>query len=285
MSEQKDSIFRVPTNAQEYSALGLALLAVLLIVQFGAPIVRELEFLDQKIRDFFIGGAFAAFPLLHRGAKNTLAGFKATPVRPELSPWFVTGAFAATLLFAWNTIVSFLAGLSIGTFAGTVGVAPQTSAETTDSAMLASILMIGLPLTAVASGYAGVLLYRHTRSHVLLALAFAAVLFIAFNTLVTWATNPAFIVQQWTIAAQHGAAGIFYFFIGMGLVAVIVFVFGGIGIFLSRLMSEGSLGKVIVAARRLSPADREVLAADITSRVEAALRAKIGAQMPTAAEP
>ena len=197
----------------------------------------------------------------------------------------MTGAFAATLLFAWNTIVAFLAGLSIGSFAGTVGVAPQTTAETADSAMLASILMIGLPLTAVASGYAGVLLYRHTRSHVLLALAFAALLFIAFNTLVTWATNPAFIVQQWTIAAQNGAAGIFYFFVGMGLVAVIVFVFGGIGIFISRLMSEGSLGKVMVAARRLSPADREVLAADITSRVEAAFRAKMGAQMPTAAEP
>jgi hypothetical protein len=285
MSEQKDSIFRVPTNAQEYSALGLALLAVLLIVQFGAPIVRELEFLDQKIRDFFIGGAFAAFPLLHRGAKSTLAGFEAPPVRPELSPWFVTGAFAATLLFAWNTIVAFIAGLSIGTFAGTVGVSPQTTAQVADGAMLASILMIGLPLTAAASVYAGMLLYRHTRSHVTLALAFAALLFIVFNTLVTWVANPAFIVEQWTIAAQNGAAGVFYFIVGMGLVAALVFVFGGIGIIISRLMSEASLGKVMVAARRLSPADREVLAADITSRVEEALRAKMGGQVPTAAEP
>jgi len=285
MSEQKDSIFRAPTNAQEYTALGLALLAVLMIVQFGAPIVRELEFLDQKIRDFFIGGAFAAFPLIHRGAKSAIAGVKAPPVRPELSPWFVTGAFAATLLFAWNTFVTFIAGLSIGTFAGAVGVSPQTTAEVADSAMLASILMIGLPLTALASVYSGMLLYRHTRSHVILALAFAALLFIVFNTLVTWVSNPAFIVQQWTIAAQNGPLGIFYFFVGMGLVAVIVLVFGGIGIIASRLMSEASLGKVLVAARRLSPADREVLAADITSRVEAVLRAKMGAQMPTVAEP
>lgn len=282
MSEQKDSMFRVPTNAQEYSALGLALLAVLVIVQVGAPIVRDLEFLDQKIRDFFIGGAFAAFPFLHSGAKSAIAGFKAPPVRPELSPWFVTGAFAATLVFAWNTFVAFLAGLSVGTFAGTVGVSPQTTPEVADGALLASILMIGLPLTAVASVFAGILLYRNTRSHVILALAFAAVLFITFNVLVTWATNPEFIVQQWTLAAQKGVEGIVFFFVGMGLVAVIVFVFGGIGIVISRLMSEGSLGKVIVAARRLSPADREVLAGDITSRVEAALRAKMG---PPPAEP
>jgi hypothetical protein len=282
MSEQKDSMFRVPTNAQEYSALGLALLAVFAIVQVGAPIVRDLEFLDQKIRDFFIGGAFAAFPVLHRGAKSAIAGFKAPPVRPELSPWFVTGAFAATLVFAWNTFVAFLAGLSLGTFAGTVGVSPQTTAEVADGALVAGILMIGLPLTAVASVFAGILLYRNTRSHVILALAFAAVLFITFNVLVTWATNPEFIVQQWTLAAQKGVEGIVFFFVGMGLVAVIVFVFGGIGIVISRLMSEGSLGKVIVAARRLSPADREVLAGDITSRVEAALRAKMG---PPPAEP
>lgn len=244
--------------------------------------MRDFEFLDQKIRDFFIGGAFAAFPIIHRGAKSAIAGFKAPPVRPELSPWFVTGAFAATLVFAWNTFVAFIAGLSIGTFAGTVGVSPQTTAEAADGAMLASILMIGLPLTAVASVYAGMLLYRNTRSHVILALAFAALLFITFNVLVTWATNPDFIVQQWNFAAQNGAAGIVYFFVGMALVAVIVFVFGGIGIIISRLMSEGSLGKVMVAARRLSPADREVLAADVTSRVEAALRAKMG---PPSAEP
>lgn len=285
MSEQKDSIFRVPTNAQEYSALGLALVAVLMIVQFGAPIVRELEFLDQKIRDFFIGGAFAAFPLIHRGARSAMAGFKAPPARPELSPWFVTGAFAATLLFAWNTIVAFLAGLSIGTFAATVGIAPQTTSEVADGAVLASILLIGMPLTAIASIYAGVLLFRHTRSHVLLALAFAALLFIAFNTLVTAATNPAFIVAHWTQAVQGGIEGVVYFFVGMGLVAAVVFVFGGIGIVISRLMSEASLGKVMVAARRLSPADRELLAADITSRVESALRAKMGGQLPTASEP
>jgi hypothetical protein len=270
-----NSIFRVPTNAQEYSALGLALLAVFGLVQFGAPVVRELDFLDQKIRDVFIGGAFAAFPFIHHGTKNALNGFKASAVRPELSPWFVTGAFAATLVFAWNQFVSFVGGFSIGLFLGTVGVSPQTPADAIDGAAVTSILAFALPLTAVASIFAGVLLYRNTRSHVILALGFATLLFISFNVLVTWVTNPAFLAAQWAIAESAGPEGIVQFFIGMGIVAAIVFVFGGIGILISRLMSEGSLGKVMVAARRLSPADREVLAADITSRVEAALRARM----------
>lgn len=268
-------IFRVPTTAQEYSALGLALLAVFALVQIGAPIVRELDFLDQKIRDFFIGGAFAMFPFLHRGAKSAMNGFKAAPLRPELSPWFVTGAFVATLVFAWNQFVSFVGGVAIGIFAAGAGVGPQTPPEAIDSAAVTSILAIALPLTAVAAIFAGVLLYRNTRSKVLLALAFATMLFVVFNVLVTWVTNPAFLAQQWGIAAAAGPVGIMQFFIGMAIVALIVFVFGGIGMLISRLMSEGSLGKVMVAARRLSPADREVLAADITSRVEAALRAKM----------
>jgi hypothetical protein len=276
MSEQKSSIFTVPTNAQEYSALGLSLLAVFGLVQFGAPIVRELDFLDQKIRDFFIGGAFAAFPFIHRGAKSALNGFKAVPMRPELSPWFVTGAFVATLVFAWNQFVSLVAGVAIGIFVATVGVSPQTAAAAVDGAAVTSILAFALPMTAIASIFAGVLLYRNTRSQVTLALAFATLLFIVFNVVVTWVTNPAFLEQQWGIAAAAGAAGIMQFFVGMAIVALIVFVFGGIGVLISRLMSEGSLGKVMVAARRLSPVERELLAADITHRVEAALRAKIG---------
>ncbi|NOT40575.1 MAG: hypothetical protein HOP13_08790 [Alphaproteobacteria bacterium] len=280
-----NSIFRVPTNAQEYSALGLALLAVFGLVQFGAPIVRELDFLDQKIRDVFIGAAFAAFPFLHRGAKNALNGFKAAPSRPELSPWFVSGAFVATLVFAWNQFVSLVGGFSIGLFVGTVGVSPQTAAEAIDGAAVNSILAFALPLTAVASILAGVLLFRNTRSHIVLALGFATLLFILFNVLVTWVTNPAFLFQQWGIAEAGGVEGIIQFFIGMGIVAAIVFVFGGIGVLISRFMSEGSLGKVMVAARRLSPADREILAADISNRVEAALRAKMGPPGPAAAEP
>jgi hypothetical protein len=263
----------------------LALLAVFGLVQFGAPVVRELDFLDQKIRDVFIGGAFASFPFIHRGTKNALNGFKAAPVLPELSPWFVTGAFVATLVFAWNQFVSLVGGFSIGLFVGSVGISQETAAAAVDQAVVISIMMFSLPLTAVASIFAGVLLYRNTRSHVILALGFATLLFILFNVLVTWVTNPAFLAQQWGIAAAGGPEGIVQFFIGMGIVAAIVFVFGGIGVLISRLMSEGSLGKVMVAARRLSPADREVLAADITGRVEAALRARMGPPGPTPAEP
>ncbi len=282
---QGGSIFRVPTNAQEYSALGLALLAVFGLVQFGAPIVRELDFLDQKIRDVFIGGAFAAFPFIHRGAKSAINGFKAVPMRPELSPWFVSGAFMATLVFAWNQFVTFVGGMSIGMFASTVGVAQQTAPETLDQALLVSILTISMPLTAVAAVFAGVLLYRHTRSHLVLALLFAGLLFILFNTLVTWVANPAFLLAQWGAAVSAGPMGIAQFFTGMGIVAAVVFVFGGIGALISRLLSEGSLGKVMVAARRLSPADREVLAADISNRVEAALRAKMAPPGPAPVEP
>lgn len=302
MSEQisanDQSIFRVPTNAQEFSALGLALLVVFALVQFGAPIVRELDFLDQKIRDFFVGGAFAAFPFIHRGCKQTLAGFKAQPpVRPDLSPWFVTGAFAAMLLFAWSQFVSFLGGLSVGMAIAALGTADINKPEVVGAVGM-SILAMSLPLGAVASVFAGVLLNRHTRSHVFGALAFAAVLYVASNALTTWVVSPDYFKSQIAIATDGGAAGIAQFAIGMALVGVVVFVFGAIGIFVSRFYAERSMGKVMVAARRLPAAERELLAAEITDRVEAAMRAgtlsgkvqlmtspKNTPQMPTAAEP
>ena len=302
MSEQvatkQESIFRVPTNAQEYSALGLALLVVFALIQFGAPIVRELDFLDQKIRDFFIGGAFAAFPFIHRGCKQTVAGFKAqAPVRPDLSPWFVTGAFAAMLLFAWAQFVSFLGGLSVGMALASAGTVDMSKPEVVGAVGM-SILAMSLPLGAVASVFAGVLLNRHTQSHVFGALAFAAVLYVASNALTTWAVSPDYFMSQVALATAGGTAGIIQFAVGMALVGVVVFVFGAIGIFISRFYAERSMGKVLVAARRLPSAQRELLAAEITDRVEAGMRAgtlsgkvqfvtspKSAAQMPTAAEP
>ena len=292
------SVFRVPTNAQEYSALGLALLAVFVLVQFGAPIVRELDFLDQKIRDFFIGGAFASFPLIHQGAKRTINGFKAqAPVRPDLAPWFVSGAFAAMLLFAWAQFVSFLGGLSIGMALAATQTVDMSKPEVI-GAISMSILAMSLPLGAVASVYAGVLLNRHTRSHVFGALAFAAVLYVASNALTTWVVSPDYFMSQIAIATAGGTAGIIQFAIGMALVGVVVFVFGAIGIFVSRFYAERSIGKIMVAARRLPPADRELLAAEITGRIEAGVRAGTMSgkvqfagsstnppQMPTAAEP
>lgn len=292
------SVFRVPTNAQEFSALGLALLAVFVLVQFGAPIVREFDFLDQKIRDFFIGGAFASFPLIHQGAKRTINGFKGqTPVRPDLSPWFVSGAFAAMLLFAWAQFVSFLGGLSIGMAFSSTQTVDMSKPEVV-GAIGMSILAMSLPLTAVVSVYAGILLNRNTRSHVFGALAFAALLYVASNALTTWVISPDYFASQIAIATAGGLASMVQFAIGMALVGVIVFVFGAVGVFISRFLAERSIGKVMVAARRLPPAERELLAAEITDRIEAGMRAgtlsgkvqlmtspKAPPQLPTAAEP
>ncbi len=69
----------------------------------------------------------------------------------------------------------------------------------------------------------------------------------------------------------------------MGLVAFIVLVFGAIGIVISRVMRERSLGLIVDQARRLSVPEREVLAAELSQRLRAP--APLPQQMPAAAEP
>ena len=293
MSEQADSkdggTFLTPTSAQEFFGLALSVIAVFALVQFGAPLIRQLDFLDPKIREVFIGAAFAAFPVIHRASNRLVTGFKTAtpmrvsvtlpvlvPVRPDLSPWFVSGAFVAMLIFAWNQLVSFAGAMAIDTFAALAGVSEKTDAATANNAVISSLLVLSVPLTAVVSIFAGVLLYRNTRSHVILALAFAAVLYVLSNALVSSVLNPGYVHEQWVLATSEGAAGIGYLVLGMGLVAAVVFVFAGAGALGSYFSGESSLGKVMVAARRLTPAERDALAADITNRIEAALRAKAG---------
>ena len=293
MSEQADSkdggTFLTPTSAQEFFGLALSVIAVFALVQFGAPLIRQLDFLDPKIREVFIGTAFAAFPVIHRASNRLVTGFKTAtpmrvsvtlpvlvPVRPDLSPWFVSGAFVAMLIFAWNQLVSFAGAMAIDTFAALAGVSEKTDAATANNAVISSLLVLSVPLTAVVSIFAGVLLYRNTRSHVILALAFAAVLYVLSNALVSSVLNPGYVHEQWVLATSEGAAGIGYLVLGMGLVAAVVFVFAGAGALGSYFSGESSLGKVMVAARRLTPAERDALAADITNRIEAALRAKAG---------
>jgi hypothetical protein len=282
---------RMPASAHEFWALALALLAVFGLVQVGAPIVRELDFLDQKIRDYFIGIAFAAFPFIHRGCKQTVLRLKPAEIeRHDLPPWFVTGAIAAALLYAWNMFVSMLGGLAVGLFIGAVGQIPANE-EAVNGAAITSVMAVSLPLSAVASIFAGILLNRHTRANVFAALAFAAVMFIAFNALTTWVLQPKILAAQINAAFEMGPEGIAYFFIGMGLVAAIVFVFGGVGVLISRFYREGAIGRITEAARRLPSAEREVLAADIERRLAAAPGARFAAmpaapaQAPTAAEP
>lgn len=274
--------FRMPNNAHEYGALGLALLAVFAVVQFGAPIVRELEFLDQKIRDYFIGVAFAAFPFIHRGAKQTLMRIKPPEVvaRHDLPPWFVTGAFAAALLYAWNLFVSMIGGFAVGLFIGVAELGELDQAKVS-AAATTSVMAVSLPLTAIAAVFAGVVLNRHTRSNVFAALAFSGLLFIAFNALTTWVIQPEMLAAQYTDAAAMGAMGIVYFFVGMGLVAAIVFVFGGVGVLISRFYREGAIGRITEAARRLPAAERELLAAEIMRKLDA----RTSPPIPTAAKP
>lgn len=287
MAGAGESVFRVPTNGHEFAALGASLLAVFALIQFGAPVVRELEFLDPKLRDYFIGISFAAFPFIHRGCKRGLAGFKAqAPVRQDLAPWFVAGVIAAALLFAWNQFVSLLGGLATGVALSQVQGANLDAPEVLQGVILGN-LAISLPLSAVAAVFAGIQLNRYSRSHVLAALALASFFFLVFNLTLNYFAQPEYIVEQITVAVSGGALSMLQFFGGMALVGIVVFVFGLIGILISHFNRERSIGRLIDAARRLPPGEREALAADITGRLEAAALA--GSKAPPhamgAAEP
>jgi len=270
--------FRIPASAHELWALGLSLLVVFLLVQFGAPVIRELEFLDPKLRDYFIGISLAAFPLIHRQCKRGLSGFAVQADKHvDLTPWYVSGSFAAALLFAWNQFVSGCAGFAIGVLHAQIPVG-QIDENAFLEALGTSLLAMSLPMSAFASVFAGILLNRYTRSHVFLALTMAAVLYLVFNVMLNYALQPAFISAKIAEAFAQGAAGIIGFTIGMGLVALVVFIFGAIGVAISRINRERSLGRIVDGARQLPPAEREIVAADISRRLTAAIQ---GAQAPT----
>jgi hypothetical protein len=264
--------FRIPASSQELWALGLSLLVVFLLVQVGAPVIRELEFLDPKLRDYFIGISFAAFPLIHRQCKRGLTGFTVQAERHvDLTPWYVSGAFAGALLFAWNQFVSGCAGFAIGVLHAQIPVG-EISETAFLEALGTSLLAMSLPMSAFASVFAGVLLNRYTRSHVFLALTVAAVLYLAFNVMLNYALQPAFISAKIAEAIAQGPAGVVGFIIGMGLVAMVVLIFGAIGVAISRINRERSLGRIVDGARRLRPAEREIVAADISRRLTAAIQ-------------
>lgn len=268
---------RMPASAHEFWALALALLAVFLLVQIGAPVIRELEFLDPKLRDYFIGISFAAFPLIHRQCKRGLAGFAAQPPRQlDLTPWYVSGAFAAALLFAWNQFATVC-----GAFAMRMLHAQLPVGQVDDAAFLAalstSLIAISIPMSAAASVLAGILLYRYTRSHVVAALLCASVLYLVFNLAAGFALQPDFVIAQVTNAIGQGVEGVFWFLVGVGLVAIVVLVFGAIGVAISAFNRERSLGRIVDGARRLPAAERELLAADISRRLEATASPPAGA--------
>lgn len=261
---------RMPASAHEFWALALALLAVFLLVQIGAPAIRELEFLDPKLRDYFIGISFAAFPLIHRQCKRGLVGLAAQPPRQlDLTPWYVSGAFAAALLFAWNQFATVCGAFAIGMLHAQLPVGQVDNAAFM-TALSTSLIAISIPMSAAASVFAGILLYRYTRSHVVAALLCASVLYLVFNLAAGFALQPDFVVGQVRNAIGQGVEGVFWFVVGIGIVAIVVLIFGGIGIAISAFNRERSLGRIVDGARRLPAAERELLAADISRRLDAA---------------
>lgn len=292
-ASNEGSGFRIPANAHELWALGLSLLVVLLLVQVGAPVIRELEFLDPKLRDYFIGISFAAFPLIHRQCKRGLTGFTVrAQAHVDLTPWYVSGAFAGALLFAWTQFVSGCAGFAIGVYHAQIPVGELSEKDFLD-ALGTSLVFMTLPMNAIASVFAGVLLNRYTRSHVFLALATSAVLYLAFNISLNYALQPEFVI------AKISEAGLVGFAMAMGLFALVVLIFGAVGVAISRINRERSLGRIVDGARQLPLAERDLVAADISRRLTAAIqqpqtRTTLPAstfvtpappQMPTAAEP
>jgi len=281
-----ESSFRMPTNLHEFAALALALIVVFAIVQVGAPIVRELEFLDQKLRDYFIGISFVAFPFVHQQCKRGLARFKTQEAaRHDLPPWFVTGVVAAALLFAWNQFVSFLTGYSIGLALGALAGSTNLDAPEATDALILAIMVVALPMSALGSIVAGVLLNRHTRSHTFAALVVGALFFVVFNAMTNWILEPALVTASWQEAAAQGALGIAALFTGLFLVGLIVFVFGAVGVAISRLKRERTIGRLMELARRLPPDQRERLAAGIAQRLEAQGRERAMSPRTATAEP
>jgi len=281
---QNQGGFRLPATMQEFWALALALAAVFLLIQFGAPLVRELDFLDQKLRDYFSGVAFAAFPLIHRECKRGLASFSPqAAARSGLAPWFVTGVIAAAVLFGWNQFVSLLGGLSAGLALGQLAQGADLTGQDAAMAVTMSIMVVSMPLSAIAAVFAGVLLNRNTRSHVFAALALAAVCFVSFNAGTTWYFEPELFAAQVANAASEGAFGLAMFAVGLFLVGFIIFVFGALGVVISWFNRERAIGRIMEGARRLPAAEREVLASEIARRLEAAARPEAMAQTAPAA--
>lgn len=289
------SDLRLPKSGHEFLALAISMAVVFVLVQVGAPIVRSFAFLDPKLRDYFIGMSFAAFPLIHRGCKAQLSrvGTATEPTLQDSAVWYVAGIVAAAVLFGWNQFVSLLAFLALEIIQAAY---PDPGQLNIDQGALAGLqvtaaLVVILPLCAVASFYAGLQLNRHTRSHTFRAIGLAALAFMLINALLTWALNPELmssIIQ--TVAAGGDQA--FNVLLGMSMVGLIVFGFGCAGIGASRYYRERPLGKILESARRLTPEQREALALEIENRSRAAQVSALMSsaspsivQQPTSAEP
>ncbi len=252
---------RPPSNLREILALALALVIVLAIIQLGAPLVRQLTFIDEKIRDSVIGLAFFAFPAINRTIKQLLDRSSGSRlVRPDLSPWFVTGIFAATLMFAWNQFVSFVGALAVYAILGQIVDAETLSQHSQTVAQ--GLSMIAIPMALVAGVYGGMLLNRYTRSLVMLAVLLGALGLMALNIGTTFLLAPSTFEM-----AVNTAGGLVGLVSGFAILATIILIALSIGVVISRINRDRSIGRLLNAARKLSPEDRDEVTADVLQRL------------------
>jgi len=268
---QTTSRFKLPSSGREFWALVLAVLAVFLLVQLGAPIIRTFEFLDPKLRDYFIGMSFAAFPFILDGSKRLMHRVRVgeDAVLQGSPAWYVTGVVAGALLFAWNQFVSSLAWISLLTLSSAFP-DPSTmnvSAEVFVPLQIMAVLVVIVPMCVVASFFAGLQLNRYTRSHVLWAVMLCAVFFFTANMMVNFATNPELTRSVLAIAASGGVESLSVL-VGMSGIGVVVLASAGAGVLVSRMRRERPLGQIVEAVRRLPTAQRELLAQEILQRIQ-----------------
>ena len=275
MSESGSSLRKrlsLPASQQDLWALVLSILAVFLLVQIGAPLIRQLEFLDPKIRDYFIGMSFAAFPFILDAMKALLRNVRLPEQSrlEETAAWYVTGVVAGALLFAWNQFVSFLAWLSLTTFAA-VFPDPSTLNVPEDvfvPVQMMALLVVILPLCAVAGFFAGMHLNRTTRSNVARAVVLTALFFILANTMVNWVTSPEMTGAMFSLLLAGGADGL-RVFVGMSGVGLVILGATAAGVIVSRARRERQIGEVVLALRRLSGERRDMLVKETLLRARA----------------
>jgi len=265
---QDDGRWRPPSNVREGVATVVALALVFGFIQVAAPFVQKAEFIAKEIRDYAVGVGFALFVPVYRVINQGLQAAQGGSglVRPELSPWFVTGVTAAALLFAWNQFVGFVSGAAIAAAIRSVGQSADLSQVDVGAAVTLGATFIVMPLCAVASIVAGIGLNRTTRSGVLLALILASVAYLGLSVLTAWIIQPDSLQAALREAMDQQQA--LAFVAALAIIAILVFVFGGLGVIISRLQRERSIGRLTNAARRLEPVDRDAITQDVLDRLQ-----------------
>jgi hypothetical protein len=252
----------------------LAALLALGIVLGGANIaaVGLKNVLEPTVRSSVVGMVFASVPAVYGFSNRALNGFAPRRLEfPELTPWYVTGILAGACLFAWIQFVAFIMGAGLGLAFVQAGV------ESPAMNVIASVAGLGtLIITAPAAFLAGTALNRSTRGLVFLAVLLAAILCVALSVATSWMLVPTYINQL----MQNPVAAL----LGVAIPAVIVFVFGVLGVLWSALWRERSIGRVAKATRRLKPDQRDRVFAEITELLGANAAAQKAEKTQTPSE-